>query len=333
MPSELASVIITNWNGRAHLERCLPGLASQSYRPLEVILVDNGSTDGSTEWVARNFPDVRIIRNAENLGFATANNQGINEARGDYVVLLNNDTWAEPDWLLHLVQAVRTDAGIGMVASKMLYADQPEVINSAGICVDRCGITWERRTGERDNPREAELQEVFGPSAGAGLYRRTMLDEVGLFDDDFFIYLEDVDLAWRARWLGWRAVFAPQARVFHVHSATMEEGSPRKTRLLAQNKISLLLRNYPWPYGLWYLPLIMFYELLSLGHAVWNGRGVSAVMGRLAGARRIPRSLAQRRRTQRQARVPARSALDWLEPVRWPWQVAGQVRHIGAGKS
>jgi hypothetical protein len=331
MTPELVSVIIVNWNGRTFLQRCLASLAKQGYDRIEIILVDNGSTDGSTEWVETNHPDVRVIRNALNLGFASANNQGIQAARGEFIALLNNDAWVEPNWLRHLVEAMKSDGGIGMVASKMLYANQPEVINSAGICVDRCGISWERRTGERDRPEECIAEEVFGPSAGAALYRRTMLEDVGSFEDGFFMYLEDVDLAWRARWLGWRAIYTSQARAYHIHSGSIGEGSPRKTYMLARNKLSLLTRNYPWPRGLVYLPGIIFYEILSLGYAVLNRRGVSAFAGRLAGLRRTPRSLSERRQILHRARVSLQTAWTWLEPARWPWQVAGQVRHIRAG--
>ncbi|MGH2524060.1 MAG: glycosyltransferase family 2 protein, partial [Anaerolineales bacterium] len=202
----LASVVITNWNGCHFLEKCLGSLAAQTYPAVEIILVDNGSTDGSAAWVGEHFPAVRLIANARNMGFAAANNQGIRVAQGEYVALLNNDTWVEPDWLAELVQAIESGPRVGMVASKMVYADQPQVINSTGVCLDRSGVVWDRQTGLPERVSEREPVEIFGPCAGAALYRHALFDDVGVFDENFFAYLEDVDLAWRARWRGWRAI-------------------------------------------------------------------------------------------------------------------------------
>jgi hypothetical protein len=275
---------------------------------------------------------VGVIRNSHSVDFASANNQAITQARGAYIALLNNDTWVEPEWLAHLVTVMEADAAIGMVASKMLYAAQPGVVNGTGICVDRCGITWERRTGEADDPAETTAFEVFGPSAGAGLYRRAMLETVGLFDEAFGFYLEDVDLAWRARWRGWRAMCAPAARVYHVHSGTMGEGSPRKMFYLSRNKIFLLVKNYPGRYGLIYLPALVGYELLSLLHAVWRGRGLSALRGRLSALRAVPRLWAQRQAIKARATTSAGAVWNQLEPARWPWQVYSQIAHLRSVK-
>jgi len=196
----------------------LSALLAQTYSPYEIILVDNGSHDGSVDFVRARFPEVRIVENSENLGFAAGNNVAIRVARGDYIVTLNNDTRAEPEWLEELVRVVETDPQIGMCASKMLFYHHAGILNSTGISLDVAGIAWDRRGGERDNGQEHEPVEIFGPCAGAALYRREMLDEVGLFDEDFFAYHEDVDLAWRARSRGWRCMYSPRAVVHHIHS-------------------------------------------------------------------------------------------------------------------
>jgi hypothetical protein len=321
-------VIVTNWNGRHFLDSCLNSLAAQTYPDVETLVVDNGSTDGSPAWVAEQFPEVRLICNAQNVGFAAGNNQGIRAARGAYLALLNNDAWAESNWLAELVAAVERDRRLGMAASKMVYADQPSVINSTGICVDRCGIVWDRRTGETDGVADSHPAEVFGPCAGAALYRREMLDEVGLFDEGFFIYLEDVDLAWRARWRGWRAVYAPSARVYHHHSAALQEGSPRKTYLLARNKIVMLAKNYPGPHWVGFLPLILFYELLSLAFATKNRRGRSALRGRWAGLRALPQALQARRALWARPHAAPDEVFAGLEPAAWPWQVYKRYHHL-----
>jgi len=324
----LVSVAVVSWNGRSYLEKCLSSLAAQSYPEIEIILVDNGSTDGTAGWVRERFPAVNLILNSANLGFAAANNQAVRRARGEYIATLNNDAWAEPDWLAQLVSAVEEHPRLGMAASQMVFAGRPEVINSTGICLDRCGISWDRGGGEMAHHGDCQPAEVFGPSAGAALYRRELFDEVGLFDEDFFAYLEDVDLAWRARWRGWRAIYVPSARVYHVHSATAREGSPWKTCWLARNKIQLIARNYPFPHLLFYLPFILFYELLSLGFAVKNHMGLAALRGRIAGLAALGRALKKRRARRSEPHGSPGAIFGLLEPAAWPWQVYGRYRHL-----
>jgi GT2 family glycosyltransferase len=322
----LVSIIVLNWNGRKWLERCLGSLAAQTYAANEIILVDNGSTDDSVAWVARHFPAVQVIGNAENRGFAAACNQGARAARGVYLALLNNDAWAEPQWLAELVRALEGQPErVGMAASKMLFADRPQIINSTGICVDRSGISWDRLGGTLDNPAETPA-DVFGPCGGAALYRRVLFEELGGFDETFFAYLEDVDLAWRARWRGWQALYVPSARVYHAHSGTGKEGSAFKTFHLSKNKVFWIAKNYPWPHLLIWGPWLMFYEVLSQGFAVRMGQGVSALAGRLAGWRALPELLRQRRQIFRTARVSATELFGRLEPVAWPWQVIARYR-------
>ncbi len=326
----LVSVIVVNWNGLRYLPRCLAALAAQTYPAVEVILVDNGSTDGSAAWVTAHYPQVRLILNAANRGFAAANNQGIAAAQGDYLALLNNDAWAEPEWLSALVAAMERAPRVGMVASQMLFADRPEIINSTGICVDQCGISWDRHGGAPAQAPDQPPVEVFGPCAGAALYRRALFNEVGVFDEDFFVYLEDVDLAWRARWCGWQALYVPAARVYHVHSGTSLDGSPFKTFYLSQNKIQLLVRNYPLPYFFLFLPPILFYEALSLTSALMHSREASAWRGRMAGLRRLGRAWTKRHQRPAGEPRPAAEVFRWLEPMAAPWDVVRRVRHLAS---
>ena len=172
----IAAVVIPTWNGRHLLDACLIALAAQTCRDFETIVVDNGSADGTTAWLRERYPQVRVITNDRNLGFAAAVNQGIRASDGRYVVTLNNDTEPDPGWLAALVAAVETDSTVGMCASKMLFADRPQVINSTGICVDRTGIAWDRRGGEVDDwGRGPSRWRLFGPCGGAALYRRRCL--------------------------------------------------------------------------------------------------------------------------------------------------------------
>lgn len=327
------SIVIVNWNGLRFLKECWPALAAQTYAPVELIVVDNASTDGSREWLqAQSFapqtPAVQVVCNAANRGFAAANNQGLAVARGAYVALLNNDAYPDPGWLAALVAAAEANPQAGMFASLMVFADRPDVVQSAGIGLDRCGVAWDIAGGEPASAQGQTLRAVFGPSAGAALYRRELLNALGGFDERFFAYLEDVDLAWRARWLGWGALLVPAARVRHVHSGTGRQGSAFKTYYLARNKIHMLLKNYPLPHLLLYAPLIALYDLLSLANSLFAQRPLSGLRGRLAGWRSLGSVLRQRRLVQGGARVSTAEVFKQLAPVAAPWQVARRYRHL-----
>jgi GT2 family glycosyltransferase len=324
----LVSVVIVNWNGQPLLERCLAALDAQTYADREVIVVDNGSTDASLAWLAECQPAVRLLRNDHNRGFAAANNQGIRAARGRYVALLNNDAFATPGWLAALVAAAEAHPRAGMVASLMLFADRPSMVNSAGICVDRFGVSWDRAGGAPAADPESAIVPVFGASAGAALYRREMLAELDGFDEDFFAYLEDVDLAWRARWLGWQAVLAPAARVLHIASATSREGSAFKTHCLARNKLLLLLKNYPAP-QLWrYAPALVLYDLLSLANSLLIQRTLAGLRGRLEAVPLFGRALRRRRQLQSTRRASPDEVFAALAAPAWPWQVQRRYQHL-----
>lgn len=319
-------VVILNWNGRQYLEPCLRSVFGQEYQDLAVVLVDNGSTDGSLALVRTHFPQVHIIENKENQGFAAANNQAIRASASELVATLNNDTEVDPGWLGALVRAMETDPRVGMCASKMLAADRREMLESAGIAVDRAGIAWGVAGGNADLD-EAIPRSVFGPCAGAALYRRAMLEDIGLFDEDFFAYLEDVDLAWRAQWAAWKCLYVPEAVVYHVHSATGKEGSCFKNRLLGRNKIWMLCKNYPFFPFLWYAPLILAYDLMAMGYAIAADRR-GAVRGRIAALFKIPAMLAKRRQMVR--KISPQAMLARLSPVESPLAVLRRYAHIRA---
>jgi hypothetical protein len=326
--SSRVSIIVLNWNGKGFLERCLSSLSLQTYEDFETVLVDNGSTDGSVVFVRERFPQVRLIENQTNCGFAAGNNQAIRATDSEYVVTLNNDTEADPEWLAELVQAAETDRKVGACASRMLFADRPEIINSAGIALDRAGIAWDWKGGRRDDPDERRPVEVFGACAGAALYRRAMLDKIGLFDEDFFAYLEDVDLAWRAQWAGWRALSVPTARVLHYHSGTSGEGSPFKNRLLGRNKVWLIAKNYPWPQVLWYLPIILFYDVGTLPYTlIWRGDW-QPLRGRIAGLRGLGGALRKRREMGDFRQVSARRLLSRMASLPGPWALWRRYAHL-----
>ncbi len=260
MNAPVVSIVIINWNGKEHLARCLASLEAQTYRDFETIVVDNGSTDGSVAFVRERFPTVHLICNDHNLGFARANNQGIAIAHGRYIVLLNNDTQTEPQWLEALVRAAEAHPEIGAFAPLVLFNDRRDTVDSAGLTVSVFGHGIQNLLGERVE-RVRGVCEVFGVSATAALLRRELLQDIGLFDEDYFIYYEDVDLAWRARLRGWRSFLVPQAIVYHTHSATVGRGSPFKKRLLTRNRLWTVTKDYHFPALIFFLPLIVAFEL------------------------------------------------------------------------
>lgn len=318
------SVVIPTWNGRPLLAACLAALAAQTKRDLEIVVVDNGSADGTIAWLAQDHPRVRTIANPTNLGFAAAVNQGIRATETSWVAVLNNDTEPEPGWLAALLATGSTADDVGMVSSTMLFADRPWMINSTGICVDRAGIAWDRDGGAADDPRDNQAVEIFGPCGGAALYRRAMLDQIGLFDEAFFAYLEDVDLAWRGRAAGWRCLHAPQARVLHRHSATGVEGSPFKRYQLGRNKVWLLAKNYPFRQIWWGGAAAVLYDLAAVLYALTARRDVHALRGRLAGLRSLRSALRCRPTYATRGDVP------FLSPLVAPWRVSQRYAHLAA---
>lgn len=273
------SVVIVNYNGAQFLERCLSSLAAQTYAAHEIILVDNASSDASCAVVREHFPRVKLVESETNAGFAAGNNLGLQHARGDLIATLNTDTRVEPDYLEKLAAPMQ-DARVGACAPLMLEMERPDVIDAAGICIDRFGFAWNLGAGQRTETVQGE-GTVYGACAGAALYRRAMLDQIGFLDDAYFGFYEDADLAWRARNAGWKTVFVPQARVFHVHGASFGKISPRKTYLLARNRWWTTFKNFPMPSLAFYLPLVLLLDVGALFQAAQRGHFYPAWQGRI----------------------------------------------------
>ena len=310
------SIAIVNFNGEALLRKNLPDVLRQDYQDFETIVVDNGSTDGSVKLLEEEFPEVRVVRLGQNVGFAAGVNRAIESSSSDYVATLNNDARPNADWLSNLVNFAEENPNFGMFASKMVFDHDPTVINSAGISLDLAGIAWDRMVGDRDG---GPSREVFGPSAGAALYRRRLFDDVGGFDESFFAYLEDVDLAWRARLAGWRCWYVATAAVRHEHSATAIEGSPFKNFHLGRNKILSILKNYPFPQLLLHAPLIVFYDLGAIPYTLVSRRDPSILLGRLAAFRELRKTLSCRRAIQRSRRVGWSELSETMDGFYSPW--------------
>ncbi len=287
-----ASIIIPNWNGLRLLRPCLDALRAQTLAEREVIVVDNASTDGSAEVLAAEYPEVRVLRLPRNLGYAGGCNAGIRSARGSVLVLLNNDTEVEPDWLAELLAALDRHPRAGAAASRMMSWADRSVVNAAGDLFHANGLPDSRGVWQPYGPPWDEEVLVFGASGGAAAYRREMLDDTGLLDERLFMYCEDVDLAWRAQLLGWGTVYAPRAVVYHHMSAT--GGGPLSSYYVGRNTLWVLARNVPG-------------SLLRQ-----NARAILAAQGRIAwDALRAWRGASARARLRGQV-VGAFTSVRWL---------------------
>jgi GT2 family glycosyltransferase len=309
-----ASVVVPNWNGAQLLGPCLDALHRQTYMPLEVVVADGDSRDGSPDLVRRAYPRVRLVRLSRNRGFAGNVNAGLRAARGDVLLLLNNDAEPEPDWVAACVETLQRNPSAGSVASKMLYHDR-RTINSAGDGLARNGRPLQRGCGESDGPEWDQPASVFGASGGAAAYRRTMLEEVGPLDEQFFAYLEDLDLAFRAQLRGWTCIYQPKARVYHRGGAT--GGGSLESYYNGRNLIRLLAKDLPSGLVQALLPGILRYQVWRAREALaaWRGPAARAtLLGQAAGLIELPRHLADRAAVQRFRRVSDAYIYSILSP-------------------
>jgi GT2 family glycosyltransferase len=308
----LFSVVIPNWNGVQHLPTCLNALRAQSYSPVEVIVADNASTDGSRELLARNYPEVRLIALTENRGFTGACNAGMREARGSYVSLLNNDTEVAPGWIAAVIRAFERHPEAGIVASKMLLFDRRDHLHTAGDFYRVDGQAGNRGAWQRDQGQYDREDYVFSACGGSSAYRRAMLDEIGLLDDDFFFSLEDIDLAWRAQLAGWQCIYTPEAIVYHHLAAT--GGGVTASYYDGRNAIYVLVKDYPSALWRKYWARILRQQVWIAWEALRAWRGAAArarLRGLAAGLIRVPALLRKRGPIQRSRRV----TLEYLESI------------------
>lgn len=334
-----ASVVVVNWNGLRFLEECFAHLRRQEVRGgFEVIMVDNGSSDGSVAWVREVHPEIRVIETGRNLGFSKGSNLGLRAATGRYAVLLDNDTRVQPGWLQALVDAADADPRVGSVGSKVLMVsdlwrdcwreamipdpDQgpwggdaagfqppdsaPAIINHAGLLVLSDGSTLGRGYLEPDLGQWDQPEEIFGPPSTAALYRREALEQVGLLDETFFAYYDDTDLAWRLRLAGWTAVYQPRAVVEHVHNGTGGRNEAFLLYHVNRNRLLLMLKCGS-PRAV--LKTFSRFSWQSYAPEVPPWLALRVVAGIL---RRVPEMLLKRRRVRALARVPDAAIERWL---------------------
>lgn len=307
-------MIVPTFNGAHLLPMCLDSLLRQSYASLEVIVADGASTDVTVSLLTTRYPAVRLLRLRRNAGFAGNVNAGLRAARGDVLCLLNNDAEVETDWVQVCVDTLLEQPEIGSVASKVLFADR-RTINSAGDLMCRDGAPRQRGAHQPDGPAWNTPGPVFGAMGGAAAYRRAMLADVGLLDEEFFMYLEDVDLAFRAQLLGWGCVYQPRARAYHLGSAS---GAGKLASFYnGRNLIRLLAKDLPVELVPRLLPGILRYQAGRAREAfgAWRGAAARATLrGQIAGLTGLPRHLADRRAIQRRRRLSAEGLYALLSP-------------------
>ncbi|WP_283743917.1 glycosyltransferase family 2 protein [Sideroxydans sp. CL21] len=270
------SVIVVNWNGEKFLEQCLTSLMTQTVSPNEIILVDNASSDGSLE-IARRFPSVQLIALNENTGFALGNNLAIKavSTESEWIALLNPDAFAEPRWLEELLAATKRNPEFDAFGSQLVNAANPTVLDSAGDAYHMSGLAWNMGHGIPLSAAEDSEREVFSPCAAAALYRYSAMQKVCGFDEDYFCYIEDVDLGFRLRLAGYRCLYVPRSVVHHVGSGTAG-GQDNNFAMYHghRNMVWTFVKNMP---GFLFWLLLPLHVALNLASIIWftlrRGRG------------------------------------------------------------
>jgi hypothetical protein len=327
MQSPKISVIVLNWNGRHFLQTCLSSLRRQIFTEFETLLVDNGSKDGSVDYVRENFPEVRIVALKENRGFTGGNIAGWESSRGELVALLNNDTEVHPAWLAALERASNQYPEAGSFASKMLCFEQRDHIDNCGFLLSRGGFSFELGRGDADGPEYSRDRSVFGACGGAVAYRRGMLEEIGFLDPDFFLGQEDFDLSFRAQLAGYRCMFIFDAIVYHRITATMTKFPARLAFFSQRNAEFAYIKSMPFTLMLRYLPERLVYWLGSALFFTRMGVGGAFLKSKFAVLRHLPTLLRKRAEIKRTRRLSPRE-LNAL--MRGGWFSARWKRFISA---
>jgi len=292
------SVVVPNWNGMRFVGMCLDSLAKLDFEDYEVIVVDNGSADGSREMIEEQYPDVKLLKLPDNMGFAIACNEGIKASNAEYIVLLNNDIEVTPDWLRELYEGMERHPKCGMGTTKMMFLDQRDVFYNTGDLFHSWSAGGGRGQGEKDVGQYEKEDYVFGACAGAGIYRREFFNQVGLFDEDFFIFAEDVDLNMRGQLQGLKAVYLPKAKVFHIGTATVGLYSDRYVYLCKRNDIWVFIKNYSLKMYFKYLSSIWKHQFADIKYFTYRGQGQVLLKSKWDALKLLPQMLCRRKKIQ-----------------------------------
>jgi hypothetical protein len=310
----LVSVIIVNWNGRHFLQECLDSVLTQGFADFEVIVVDNGSSDGSSEFIRNNYHSVKLVCLAENRGFTGGNLAGYDVALGQYIALLNNDTQVDGAWLKSLVGIMQTQPDVGICASRIII-DGTNLIDSAG---DMMTTAFSGTKVGHRQPASLyeESRTVHGGCAAAILYRKCMLDQIGFLDDDFFFNHEDTDLNMRAWLAGWKCEYVPEAVVYHKVSGSIGHLSAGTVYYFSRNSLWVLIKNIPLPVMFLCLPQRILYEAASfVYYCLMHGQWRSYVRGKYDAIKGIPKMWRKRKQYSVNRKLKNREILRSLLPI------------------
>jgi len=299
-PTQKISAVVVNWNDKETLRLCLTSLQKQDHSDLEIIVSDNGSTDGSQEMTRKEFPDVLLIENNANLGFGTAVNRGFERASGDHLIFLNNDLEFAPESFRALLTQLQENPGLGGVVPKILYSQKPEIINSYSVNIHYTGIACPYLVDQHDRD---DLEPHETACGGIFLMSREMYEDIGGFDEGLFLYHEDHDLSWRGRLAGWHLATCPSAifyHRYHFNKGTMKYYHSEKNRLY------LLLKNHELKTLLLLLPALIMTELAQWAHSLLHGWFVLKAKSYSDLFERLPQILVKRRAVQSHRKVPDR---------------------------
>lgn len=306
------SIIIPHWNGIDVLSECLESLKKSTYQNKEIIVVDNASTDGSQEWIKENHPDIILIENYQNHGYAGGCNRGVSTAKGDWLLFLNNDTIHEPDWLEHLADAATSQNDIVAVQPKIRNYYERKLFDYAGgagghmdlfcfpFAKGRLFLEQEEDSGQYDT-----ADDIFWASGTAFMVRKDIFEHAGRFDETFFAHQEEIDLCWRLQLMGNRIVFEPKAVVYHKNAVSLPMHSFRKYYLNHRNSFFMLLTNYNLPLTLYFLPVRLMLEFVAIAYALakWDLRHFGAVFKSLFWLIIHPFVIIKKRRLIRKVRI------------------------------
>ncbi|MFX1329788.1 MAG: glycosyltransferase family 2 protein [Promethearchaeota archaeon] len=269
MKEPLVSVIILNYNGRPHLKDCFNSLYNLDFDldKVELILVDNNSQDDSLEFMENNYKDVKLIKLKKNYGFASGNNIGARKSNGKYIILLNNDTTVDKNWLSELVKVADSSKEIGIVASKIYYFNEKNIIDFAGSYGDRCLRTNHAGRNKPDSKAHSIQRNILYPCGASMLIKKELYSKIGLFDPAYFIYCEDLDVGIRSWICGYKVVIAPQSKIWHkINRKVINPDSLKKSFLLERNKIRTIIKNYEFQSVLYLLPAYIIKKLFEIAY-------------------------------------------------------------------
>jgi GT2 family glycosyltransferase len=312
----LVSIIVVNYNGMVHLPECLDALTAQHYPAFEVLVVDNGSTDGSLAYVAANYPEVRTIASRSNLGYSGAVNLALNNARGAYIAVLNMDAMVEPDWLHPLIAFLEAHPEVGAVTPKIVLYHQPDRINALGQNVHVTALGFNRAYNRPDRPDATAPIKVSGLHGAAFVLRKSLLAQMGGMNEACFLYHEDVDLSWMVQLMGYDIYCLPAAVVRHKYTLKMDA---QKLYFLERNRLSMLLSNVRWTTLVLLAPLLALTECMMLAYCLRRGRSFIAAKARALSWAWRRREQIIRRRAQVQA-LRRRSDLQMIANLRLAYE-------------